>query len=113
MTPRAEQNAAEPESRDRDDRTEGQGGPLVPLYGFPGVARGVQAFRRGDVILYTVRGEPDQVMELVGQLHKQGVREVAALISHHADAAPSLPEAVEQDEGGPDREDQDGASSGS
>ena len=46
------------------------------------VDRGIQAFRRGDMILYTVRGEPDEVQELVGELNKRGVDEVVALISH-------------------------------
>lgn len=55
---------------------------LVPMYAGRDVDRGIQAFRRGDMILYTVRGEPHEVQELVGELNKKGVNEVVALISH-------------------------------
>jgi hypothetical protein len=64
-----------------------QGGALVPFYGVPGVTPGIQAFRRGNIILYTVRGEPKEVQALIGQLDQQGVGEVVALISHRADLA--------------------------
>jgi len=57
---------------------------LVPMYVGRDVDRGIQAFRRGDMILYTVRGEPDEVQELVGELNKRGVNEVVALISHQS-----------------------------
>jgi hypothetical protein len=62
-----------------------QGGALVPFYGVPGITTGIQAFRRGNVILYTVRGEPKEVQALIGQLDQQGGGEVVALISHRAD----------------------------
>ena len=58
---------------------------LVPIYSPVEVARGVQAYRRGDRILYTIRGEPDQVMELIGALKGRGVGEVVALVSHQTD----------------------------
>jgi len=67
------------------ERQAQQGGALVPFYGVPGVTAGIQAFRRGNVILYTVRGEPKEVQALIGQLDQQGVGEVVALISHRAD----------------------------
>jgi hypothetical protein len=54
---------------------------LVPVHG---VEPGIQAYRRGELILYTVRGEPDQVRELIGKLDEAGVSEVIALISHPA-----------------------------
>jgi len=62
---------------------EAAAGTLVPLYGSP-IVPGVQAFRRGDVILYTIRAEPKEVAELVARLDKEGVGEVVALISHPA-----------------------------
>jgi hypothetical protein len=62
----------------------GVAGPLVPFAGALAVTPGVQAFRRGDVILYTVRGEPRQVLELMGHLQQEKVGEVVALISHQA-----------------------------
>ncbi len=78
-----------PKNKDRKETpipdTEAQGGALVPMYGAPGVTTGIQAFRRGDVILYTVRGEPKEVQALIGQLDRQGVGEVVALISHRAE----------------------------
>ncbi len=58
---------------------------LVPLYSPLDVSRGLQAFRRGDVILYTVRGKPDKVHELIEELDKKGVNDVVALISHRTD----------------------------
>ncbi len=63
-------------------------GALVPFYGVPTIPEGVQAFRRGNVILYTVRGEPGQVQDLMGRLNKEGVDEVVALISHEAGKEP-------------------------
>ncbi|NLW51232.1 MAG: hypothetical protein GXY85_10415 [Candidatus Brocadiaceae bacterium] len=73
-------------------------GALVPTYGVSAVVPGMQAFRRDNVIFYTVRGEPEKVLELVGMLDRNGVNEVVALISHQADdgmardAAPVRPE---------------------
>jgi len=64
-------------------------GPLVPVYGVPGIAPGVQAFRRGGMILYTVRGEPKEVQDLMGRLGEKGVGEVVALISHSAEESPA------------------------
>ena len=74
-------------------------GPLVPIVGAPAIVPGIQAFRRGDVVLYTVRGEPRQVQELMGQLDKERVGEVVALISHHAqDDPPPEPEPEQEAE---------------
>jgi len=77
---------------------------LVPMYVGRDVDRGIQAFRRGDMILYTVRGEPDEVQELVGELNKKGVNEVVALISHQPfdeqdEQDEESPKDVEQEEG--------------
>jgi hypothetical protein len=76
---------------------ESRAGPLVPLYGAPMTAPGIQAFRRGNLILYTVRGEPRKVLELMGRLDEEGISEVVALITHHADgeAIPPAPEPEE------------------
>jgi len=63
---------------------EGAAGPLVPLYSPGDIVPGIQAFRRGDAILYTVRGEPAEALELMDQLAEEGVDEVVALISHRA-----------------------------
>ncbi len=57
---------------------------LVPLYAPLDVSRGLQAHRRGDVILYTVRGEPEKVRELINELDGRGVNELVALVSHRA-----------------------------
>ena len=93
---------------DNDDLTpeqdeQGHAGSLVPLYSPLDVTRGIQAYRRGDMILYTVRGEPGKVQELIGELGRRGVNELVALISHRAtgDAAdpPLDPEPDEE----PDR----------
>ena len=55
------------------------------------------------MILYTVRGGPAKVQELIGELGRRGVGELVALISHRAtgDAAdpPLAPEPDEE----PDR----------
>jgi hypothetical protein len=71
-------------------------GPLVPIEGGPPILPGIQAFRRGDIVLYTVRGEPSEVQELMGRLDKEQVGEVIALISHHAQDEP--PPAQETEE---------------
>ncbi len=71
-------------------------GALVPFYGIPTIPEGVQAFRRGNVILYTVRGEPGQVQDLMGRLNKEGVDEVVALISHEAGQEPEETEEIEE-----------------
>jgi hypothetical protein len=81
--------APDPQKRVKGSSQEAQAGPLVPLYGAAEIVRGIQAFRRGDQILYTIRGEPRQVLELMGQLDRQGVPEVLALISHAAQPAPA------------------------
>jgi len=57
---------------------------LAPVYSPPDVTRGIQAYRRGDLILYTVRGEPSEVQQLIGELDRRGVGEVVALVSHRA-----------------------------
>ncbi len=74
-------------AQNRKPDTDGtpEAGPLVPLYSSTGIAPGIQAYRRGDTILYTVRGEPAEVQELIGQLDKKGVGEVIALITHSAE----------------------------
>ena len=77
----SDKNSDEPEEQKKP-------GSLVPVYAGRDIARGVQAYRRGNVILYTVRGEPREVLELVGELDKDGVDEVVALISHRSEDAP-------------------------
>jgi len=72
---------AQPEKSDDTGEEQVPAGSLVPLYTSP-IVPGIQAFRRGDIILYTIRGEPAQVLDLIGQLDKDGVDEVVALISH-------------------------------
>jgi len=64
-----------------DDEDPGRGGSLVPLYSPLDVTRGIQAYRRGDIILYTVRGEPSKVQELIGELDRRGVSELVAHLS--------------------------------
>jgi len=91
-------------AKSKNPAQNGEKGPaeasLVPLYSPLDVTRGIQAYRRGDVILYTVRGEPSKVQELVGELGRRGVSEVVALVSHAApEAEPDLedvPEDVEE-----------------
>ena len=88
-----------PDNKNSDDSTEKrEPGSLVPVYAGRDIARGVQAYRRGNVILYTVRGEPREVLELVGELDKDGVDEVVALISHRSDEAPEEREVQEEEE---------------
>jgi len=57
---------------------------LAPIYSPLDVAEGIQAYRRGDMILYTIRGEPSAVQKLIGELDRRGVGEVVALVSHRA-----------------------------
>ena len=57
---------------------------LAPIYSPLDVTRGIQAYRRGDMILYTIRGEPSEVQELIAELDRRGVGEVVALVSHRA-----------------------------
>ncbi len=104
MAPRSEKPAEPPENGDETPEEGPQAGSLVPMYGVPAIARGIQAFRRGDIILYTVRGEPKEVLELMRQLDKQGVGEVVALISHHAEEVASAPEDDAQQEQQGDRQ---------
>jgi len=73
-----------------DDEDPGRGGSLVPLYSPLDVTRGIQAYRRGDIILYTVRGEPSKVQELIGELDRRGVSELVALVSHRVAGGDSL-----------------------
>ena len=86
----------EPDKASRSPSAQPTPGPLVPIAGVPAIVPGIQAFRRGDVVLYTVRGEPSQVLELMGRLDKERVGEVVALISHHAqdDAPPEQADAA-------------------
>lgn len=74
---------------------------LVPVYAGRDISRGIQAYRRGNVILYTVRGEPSEVLELVGELDKHGVDEVVALITHRSEERPEdeMPGEPEDEEG--------------
>jgi len=72
----------EPPDEPQDGATRGA---LVPTYGVSAIVPGTQAFRRDDVIFYTVRGEPQKVQELMGMLDREGVDEVVALISHQAE----------------------------
>lgn len=58
---------------------------LVPLYSPLDVSRGLQAYRRGNVVLYTVRGEPAKIMELIEELDSHGINEIVALVSHRSD----------------------------
>jgi hypothetical protein len=74
----------EPVEADELPEVESQALSLVPLQGAPAIVPGIQAFRRGDVILYTVRGEPAEVQELMARLTDDNVGEVVALISHQA-----------------------------
>ena len=61
----------------------GQEHALVPIYSpLATVREGIRAFRRGGMILYTVRGEPEEVEELIRELRGRGVEEVVALVSH-------------------------------
>jgi hypothetical protein len=89
---------SEPQNTDDHAGDEPEPGSLVPLYGAPGIVPGIQAFRRGDFILYTIRGEPAKVEELMQQLDKQGVGEVIALIRHPALEAPREVDAGEAGE---------------
>ena len=73
---------ADSEDPKSDEKDQAPKGSLVPLYSPLDVSRGIQAYRRGDVILYTVRGEPRKVQELIGELDRRGVSELVALVSH-------------------------------
>jgi len=75
MSAKEKEKPAEPTS---------EAGALVPAYSGLEIARGVQAFRRGEIILYTIRGEPEQVQRLLGELEHRNVGEIVALISHRA-----------------------------
>jgi len=61
---------------------EPRGGSLAPLYSRTDIVPGVQAVRRGNMILYSVRGEPAVVQELIGRLNREGIKEIVAFISH-------------------------------
>jgi hypothetical protein len=87
-----------PEEANASPSAEAPAGPLVPIEGGPPIVPGIQAFRRGDIVLYTVRGEPSEVQELMGHLDKQQVGEVIALISHHAQDEPPPADEVGQPE---------------
>ena len=56
--------------------TDSAAGALVPID--DSVVKGIQAWRRGDAILYTVRGEPREVGELILELEGQGIDEIIA-----------------------------------
>jgi hypothetical protein len=90
----------DPEETNQPPSAQPPPGPLVPIVGAPAIVPGIQAFRRGNVVLYTVRGEPRQVLELMGRLDKERVGEVVALISHHAqDEPPPEPDAQPEQAG--------------
>jgi hypothetical protein len=80
-----EPGMAKQEETKTQPATNDQNVSLVPLYSPLDVSKGLQAYRRGDMILYTVRGEPEQVKELISELDGRGVDEVVALVSHHSD----------------------------
>lgn len=71
-----------PESPPQDLTASNQA--LVPIEHHADIVEGVQAYRRGDMIFYTVRGEPAVVKKLMGELSRSGVGQVVALISHPA-----------------------------
>ncbi len=92
--------APEPEDSDENPVDEERPGPLVPLpVGGREIVHGIQAFRRGDAILYSVRGEPELVRELMGRLGQDGVEEVVAFISHQIEPGPAPREPDAEDEG--------------
>jgi hypothetical protein len=91
---------ADESKTDNDEHLEGSNVSLVPLYSPLDVSKGLQAYRRGDMILYTVRGEPNKVQELIGELDQRGVGEVVALVSHRAEEEPSPADAVVKDDEG-------------
>ena len=84
MPSNPEKVPAEVVEADELPQPETQALSLVPLQGAPAIIPGIQAFRRGDVVLYTVRGEPAEVQELMAKLSDDNVGEVVALISHQA-----------------------------
>lgn len=90
--------AREPEDNDKSPIDEERPGPLVPLYGGREIVPGIQAYRRGNAILYSVRGEPELVQELLGKLGEDGVDEVIAFISHRTEPALPAKETEEEDE---------------
>jgi len=80
----AKKENPKPEERQQDANVS-----LVPMYSPLDVTKGLQAYRRGDVILYTIRGAPGKVQELIGELDNRGVKELVALVSHHTLDAPA------------------------
>ncbi|HOX38229.1 MAG TPA: hypothetical protein PL033_09595 [Candidatus Brocadiia bacterium] len=62
-------------------------GAALPAGIDDGINRGVQGYRRGDTVVYTVRGDPEEVVRLVQELKKWGVPEVVALVSHQTSAS--------------------------
>jgi hypothetical protein len=82
---------------------------LVPLYSPLDVTKGIQAYRRGDMILYTIKGEPEKVQELIGELNNTGVDELVAFVSHRSDrdiqdvADAIVKDEVEKAEKGPEK----------
>jgi hypothetical protein len=78
--------------RNDEEGAEGFERALVPIHSPIDVSRGIQAFRRGEMILYTVRGEPEQVKELISELDKRGVNEIVAFVSHRRGDAKPLEE---------------------
>jgi hypothetical protein len=87
MPAEPEKVPAEPVEADESSEIAAHAVSLVPIKGAPAIVPGIQAFRRGDLILYTVRGEPAEVQELMARLSEDNVGEVVALISHQAEDA--------------------------
>jgi hypothetical protein len=75
--------------RDKDKETDESGAAeahtLAPMVQRGDIASGIQAFRRGEMVIYTVRGDPETVRELMSELERQGVGPVVALVSHPAE----------------------------
>ena len=67
---------------------------LVPLDHQANISEGIQAYRRGNQIIYTVRGEPEVIKELMSELDRNGVGQVVALISHPNSGEPNRPLAI-------------------
>ncbi|MFP4028547.1 MAG: hypothetical protein ACLFWL_12210 [Candidatus Brocadiia bacterium] len=82
------------EKKSEADERQDSSVSLVPLYSPLDVSVGLQAYRRGDMILYTIRGEPAKVQELIQELDERGTEEVVALVSHRVGEVVETAEAV-------------------
>lgn len=85
---------------DKDDNStpeKQETGPApMPLYG--GVVDGIQAYRRGEDVVYSVQGRPEDVRQLLDLLERDGVEDVVALISHRPPEEAIVTEARADDE---------------